>query len=142
MQKVKLRVLIQEKYLKLLQAIADESYLYNCVVNNYSELYEDNIFRNPTTSKLINNLVFIAKENITEDDVFVWQEIRRELQEKNIPYVTVIVEPNGSFLLYNNKMDKMQLLNIDNCTGTLEIIEKIEKLNNEIENEEKMEMDI
>ena len=55
---------IKDTSLKKLQAISDDSYLYNYIVNNYSELSEDNIFRNPDILKRIGQMYFISKNNI------------------------------------------------------------------------------
>ena len=46
----------------MLQAFSDESYLYNYIVNNYSELPEDNIFRNPTFLKKLDEMFYLSKE--------------------------------------------------------------------------------
>lgn len=46
-----IRLLIKCKNLDMLQAFSDEVYLYEYIVNNYSELPEENIFRNPTFLK-------------------------------------------------------------------------------------------
>ena len=43
-----IRLFIKCKNLDMLQAFSDEVYLYEYIVNNYSELPEENIFRNPT----------------------------------------------------------------------------------------------
>ena len=51
-----IRLFIKDKDLKLLQAISDESYLYNYIVNNYTELAEDSIFRNPLFIKQLDNM--------------------------------------------------------------------------------------
>ena len=51
-----IRLFIQSKNLNMLQAFSDESYLYNYIVNNYSELPEDNIFRNPTFLKKLEEI--------------------------------------------------------------------------------------
>ena len=48
----------------MLKAFSDDSYLYNYIVNNYSELSEDNIFRNPDILKRIGQMYFISKNNI------------------------------------------------------------------------------
>ncbi len=46
-----IRLFIESNKLDMLKAFSDDSYLYNYIVNNYSELHEDNIFRNPTILK-------------------------------------------------------------------------------------------
>lgn len=82
----------------MLQAFSDESYLYNYIVNNYSELAEDNIFRNPTFLKKLEEMIYFSKNNISIDDVIVWNETSQELKNKNVSYYAVIIDPaNGSF---------------------------------------------
>ena len=46
-----IRLFIKCKNLNMLQSFSDEVYLYDYIVNNYSELPEENIFRNPTLVK-------------------------------------------------------------------------------------------
>ena len=48
----------------MLQAFSDEVYLYDYIVNNYSELPEENIFRNPTLVKRIEEMIYLSKNNI------------------------------------------------------------------------------
>ena len=68
----------------MLQTFSDESYLYNYIVNNYSELAEDNIFRNPTFLKKLEEMIYFSKNNISVDDVIVWNETSQELKNKNV----------------------------------------------------------
>ena len=51
-----IRLLIKCKNLDMLQAFSDEVYLYEYIVNNYSELPEENIFRNPTFFKKLEEI--------------------------------------------------------------------------------------
>ena len=67
-----IRLFIKSKNLDMLQAFSDESYLYNYFVNNYSELPEDNIFRNPTLIKRLEEIIYFSKNDISSDDVIVW----------------------------------------------------------------------
>ena len=60
-----IRLFIKGKNLDMLKAFSDESYLYNYIVNNYSELPEDNIFRNPTFLKRLEEMVYLSKDNIS-----------------------------------------------------------------------------
>ena len=136
-----IRLFIESNKLDMLKAFSDDSYLYNYIVNNYSELPEDNIFRNPTILKKINNIIYFSKTGITEDDEFVWKETSQDLKNKNISYYAVILDPNnGSFLIYNNLKDKIPYIEIDKNTDLFEAINKIEKFNKELEYEEEMEM--
>lgn len=56
-----IRLFIKDKNLNMLKAFSDESYLYNYIVNNYSELPEENIFRNPTIMKNINEMIIFLR---------------------------------------------------------------------------------
>ena len=77
-----IRLFIESNKLDMLKAFSDDSYLYNYIVNNYSELLEDNIFRNPTILKRINDMIYFSKTGITEDDEFVWKETSQDLKNK------------------------------------------------------------
>ena len=70
----------------MLQAFSDESHLYNYIVNNYSELPEDNIFRNHTFLKKLGEMIYFLKNDISVDDVIVWNETSQELKNKNVSY--------------------------------------------------------
>lgn len=60
-----IRLFINCKNLDMLQAFSDEVYLYDYIVNNYSELPEENIFRNPTLVKRIEEMIYFSKNNIS-----------------------------------------------------------------------------
>lgn len=136
-----LRLLIKKEYYKMLQAFADDSYLYNYIVNNYSELAEDNIFRNPTILRQIDEMIFFSKNNISSDDKLVWEELNKELRNKNISFLTIINDKtSGSFFVYNNLKEKILYLDIDKNTDLFDTVKRVEELNNELENEDEMEM--
>ena len=123
-----IRLFIESNKLDMLKAFSDDSYLYNYIVNNYSELPED-------------NMIYFSRVGITEDDEFVWKETSQDLKNKNISYYAVVLDPNnGSFLIYNNLKDKIPYIEIDKNTDLFEAINKIEKFNKELEYEEEMEM--
>ena len=125
----------------MLQAFSDESYLYNYFVNNYSELPEDNIFRNPTLIKRLEEIIYFSKNDISSDDVIVWNETSRDLKSKNISFYAVILDPeNGSFTIYNNLKTDIPYLHINSKKDIFEAVNKIEQFNKELENEEEMEM--
>ena len=121
-----IRLFIESNKLDMLKAFSDDSYLYNYIVNNYSELPEDNIFRNPTILKRINDMIYFSKTGITEDDEFVWKETSQDLKNKNISYYAVVLDPNnGSFLIYNNLKDKIPYIEIRNVLpNNIDIINK------------------
>ena len=125
----------------MLQAFSDESYLYNYFVNNYSELPEDNIFRNPTLIKRLEEIVYFSKNDISSDDVIVWNETSRDLKSKNISFYAVILDSeNGSFTTYNNLKASIPYLQINSNTDVFEAVNKIEQFNKGLEYEEEMEM--
>ena len=127
-----IRLFIESNKLDMLKAFSDDSYLYNYIVNNYSELSEDNIFR---------NMIYFSKTEITEDDEFVWKETSQNLKNKNVSYYAVVLDPkNGSLFIYNNLKNKIPYIEIDRDTDLFESINKIEKFNKGLEYEEEMEM--
>lgn len=136
-----IRLFIKSKNLDMLQAFSDESYLYNYIVNNYSELPEDNIFRNPTLIKRLEEMIYFSKKDISNDDVIVWNETSRDLKSKNISFYAVILDPeNGSFTTYNNLKASIPYLQINLNTDVFDAVNKIEQFNKELEFEEEMEM--
>ena len=125
----------------MLQAFSDESYLYNYMVNNYSELPEDNIFRNPTLLKKIEEMIYSSKDNISTNDVIVWNETSQELKAKNVSFYAVILDPkNGSFTIYNNLKSSIPYIQINSNTDIFEAVNKIEQFNKEVKYEGEMEM--
>ena len=138
----KLRMFIKDTSLKKLQAISDDSYLYNCIVNNYTELDEDNIFRNPDILKRIGQMFYLSKNNITDDDLIVWNETNYHLKDKDISYYVVIIdEDNEACFVYNNLKDTIPILGISYNSVDSDSINKIESFNNEIELEDCLDMD-
>lgn len=136
-----IRLFIQSKNLNMLQAFSDESYLYNYIVNNYSELPEDNIFRNHTFLKKLGEMIYFSKNDISVDDVIVWNETSQELKNKNVSYYAVIIDSaNESFTIYNNLKSSIPYLQINSDTDTFEVVNKIEQFNKKLEYEEEMEM--
>ena len=136
-----IRLFIKSKNLDMLQAFSDESYLYNYFVNNYSELPEDNIFRNPTLIKRLEEMIYFSKNDISNDDVIVWNETSRDLKSKNISFYAVILDSeNGSFTTYNNLKASIPYLQINSNTDVFEAVNKIEQFNKGLEYEEEMEM--
>ena len=136
-----IRLFIKSKNLDMLQAFSDEVYLYDYIVNNYSELPEENIFRNPTLVKRIEEMIYFSKNNISNDDVIVWNETSRDLKSKNISFYAVILDSeNGSFTTYNNLKASIPYLQINSNTDVFEAVKKIEQFNKGLEYEEEMEM--
>ena len=136
-----IRLFIKCKNLDMLQAFSDEVYLYDYIVNNYSELPEENIFRNPTLVKRIEEIIYFSKNDISSDDVIVWNETSRDLKSKNISFYAVILDSeNGSFTTYNNLKASIPYLQINSNTDVFEAVNKIEQFNKGLEYEEEMEM--
>lgn len=136
-----IRLFIKDKNLNMLKAFSDESYLYNYIVNNYSELPEENIFRNPTIIKNINEMIYISKDNISSDDEIVWNETSKDLKSKNVSFYAVVLDPiNESFNIYNNLKSSIPYLQISSNTDIFEAVNKIEQFNKELEYEEEMEI--
>lgn len=136
-----IRLFIKCKNLDMLQAFSDEVYLYDYIVNNYSELPEENIFRNPTLIKRIEEMIYFSKNNISNDDVIVWNETSRDLKSKNVSFYAVILDPeNGSFTIYDNLKTSIPYLQINSNTDVFEAVKKIEQFNKGLEYEEEMEM--
>lgn len=136
-----IRLFIKAKNFDMLQAFSDESYLYNYIVNNYSELPEDNIFRNPTFLKKLDEMIYLSKDNISTDDEIVWSETSRDLKSKNVSFYAVVLDPtNGSFVVYDNLKTSIPYLQINSNTEIFEAVNKIEKFNKSLEYEEEMEM--
>lgn len=136
-----IRLFIKAKNFDMLQAFSDESYLYNYIVNNYSELPEDNIFRNPTFLKKLDEMIYLSKDNISTDDEIVWSETSRDLKSKNVSFYAVVLDPtNGSFVVYDNLKTPIPYLQINSNTEIFEAVNKIEKFNKSLEYEEEMEM--
>ncbi len=136
-----IRLFIKDKNLKQLRAFSDDSYLYNYIVNNYTELAEDNIFRNPTEIMQLGEIIYFSRTGITEDDELVWDETNRELRKNNVSYYAILIDKaKGTFLVYNNLKEEIPQLGINKDTDLFEAIEKIENFNKEIEYEEEMEL--
>ena len=134
-----IRLFIKCKNLDMLQAFSDEVYLYDYIVNNYSELPEENIFRNPTLIKRIEEMIYFSKNNISNDDVIVWNETSRDLKSKNVSFYAVILDPeNGSLTIYEKA--SIPYLQINSNTDVFEAVKKIEQFNKGLEYEEEMEM--
>ena len=139
----KIRMFIKDTSLRKLQAISDDSYLYNYIVNNYTELDEENIFRNPDILKRIGQMFYISKNNITDDDLIVWNETNYHLKDKDISYYVVIIdEDNEACFVYNNLKDTIPILGISYNSVDSDTINKIERFNNEIMSEIETEMEV
>ena len=86
-------------------------------------------------------MIYFSKNNISNDDVIVWNETSRDLKSKNISFYAVILDSeNGSFTTYNNLKASIPYLQINSNTDVFEAVNKIEQFNKGLEYEEEMEM--
>lgn len=137
-----IRIFIKAKNLEQLRALADEVYLYEYIVNNDSELDEDNVFRNPTFYRKIGDTVYMYIEDVSVDDIDVWNETYKDLNSRRISYYAVITDTsNGCYLVYNNLKDDIPFIQIDKDTKIIDAIKKIEDFNKNIVNEFQEEME-
>ncbi len=140
-----LKLIISEKGLEKLRAFADESYLYRYIVNNYTELYEANIFNNPDLSKKLSeeNLLFI-KFNLTEDDELVVNDAMQDLRKSNATFYAYIYDDiSKAFCIYRNFSGKLNLPLINNMFSEIDdfkVIKNIENYVFELEIEDEMEV--
>lgn len=137
-----IRLIIKQKYYEKLKAFADDSYLYNYIVNNYTELPEANIFYDHNYINKIEENILFSKDNITEDDELVIQDISRDLKKSKTNYYAVIIDTKyHSFIVFKNIVgeENIPIINKSIEENDFEIIEKIKKFNKELENEYEME---
>lgn len=126
-----LKLFIQAKDFKRLLAFSDEGYLYNYIVNNATELDENNIFRNPTISMKLEDMIYIAKMDINKDDELVWKETSRDLRRKKVSYCAVILDSkDNTFTVDRNLTDRMSYLENNTDAEIVKIMNKIERLVN------------
>ena len=135
----KARLLITEKGLEVLKAFAEENYLGNYIANNDNEAYYKNILNFPDVLVAVkDDIVLFAKEDISEDDEFVWVETMKDMKRKNATYYSVIIDTDTKAIKeFSNESGKINLpfSNLD----TFEKIKGIEEIVNEKVIEEDME---
>ena len=91
--------------------------------------------------KRLEEIIYFSKNDISSDDVIVWNETSRDLKSKNISFYAVILDSeNGSFTTYNNLKASIPYLQINSNTDVFEAVNKIEQFNKGLEYEEEMEM--
>lgn len=125
-----------------MKAFADDSYLYNYIVSNYTELPETNIFYEQNCKNEFDKYVLFIKDNITEDDEIVIQDISEDLKKSKTNYYAVIIETKyNSFMILKNTegQEKIPIVNKSIKECDFEIIESIEKINRELELDYEME---
>ena len=142
-----LKLIISRDGLDMVKAVADESYLYRYIVNNYTELSSTNIFYNPDLCENLSNesLLFI-KLNLNEDDEIVIDDVMKELKKKNATfYAYILDEDTKSIYLFKNYSGKLNLPIINNLFENIDdfkIIENIEEYVKQLEYEYEDEMEV
>lgn len=140
-----LKLIISKNGLEKLKAFADESYLYRYIVNNYTELYETNIFNNPDLSKKLSeeNLLFV-KLYLDKDDEIVINDAMQDLRKSNVTfYAYVLDDESKTFLIYRNFSGKLNLPIINNMLLKIDdfnVISNIESYVSGLEIEDEMEV--
>lgn len=136
----KIRLLISEKGLEVLKAFAQENYLGNYIASNENDLYYKDILNFPDVlTSMKDGIVLYAKDNITDDDEYVWIETMSDMKRKNATYYSLILDTKtNSIQEYSNESGKIKLpfSNLD----TFEKIRNIENIVCEQVLENEMEM--
>lgn len=128
------RLIISKDGYETLKAFADENYLYEYIVNNYSELDEANILNNPTLKKQIGDYIFFSKDNISSDDEIIWIQSINDIKKKNASYYAVILNNETlEIKVFENLSGKINLpiVNMPVKFDDFEIIKRIEQYNTE-----------
>ena len=135
-----IRLLTTKGGFEVLKAFLEENYLGNYIANNENELFYIDITNFPDVLENIeNDTILFSKNDITQDDEFVWIETMQDMKRKNATYYSVIINTEDkSVEEFINESGKIVLpiLQLKNS----ERIEKIENLVNEIILEEDLEM--
>lgn len=117
------RLFITEKGLEVLNAFMEENYLGNYIVENESDLYYKNILNFPNILlKIKDDIVLVAKDNITQDDEYVWLQSLSDMKRKNATYYSLIFDTetreikelkneSGKVILPFNDLDAFDKLN-------------------------------
>ena len=125
---------------EVLKAFLEENYLGNYIANNENELFYIDITNFPDVlENLENDTILFSKNDITQDDEFVWLETMQDMQRKNATYYSIIINTEDkSIEEFMNESGKIviPILKLDSS----ERIENIENLVNERMLEEDLEM--
>ena len=117
------RLLITEKGLEVLNAFMEENYLGNYIAENESDLYYKNILNFPNILlKIKDDIVLVAKDNITQYDEYVWLQSLSDMKRKNATYYSLIFDTetreikelkneSGKVILPFNELDAFDKLN-------------------------------
>lgn len=134
------RLLITEKGLEVLKAFAEENYLGNYIANNENEAYYKNILNYPDILLQVkDDIVLFSRDDISEDDEFIWTESMSDMKKKNATYYSFVLDTKtGEIKEFSNESGKIKLpfANLD----TFDKINKIEDLVSEKIEEQDLEM--
>lgn len=127
-----IRLIISKEGYESLKAFADDNYLYEYIANNPSELDDINILRNPTQKHQIDNYIFFSRDNINNEDEFIFIESIKDIKRKNASYYAVILNT-----------ETLEVKIFQNLSGkiNLPIEEMLVKFNNRKCIDDEMEMD-
>ena len=135
-----IRLLTTKDGFEVLKAFLEENYLGNYIASNENELFYIDITNFPDVlENFENDTILFSKNDITQDDEFVWVETMQDMKRKNATYYSIIINTEDkSVEEFINESGKIVLpiLQLKNS----ERIEKIENLVNEIILEEDLEM--
>ena len=135
----KVRIVISEKGLKVLEAFLEDNYLNSYIASNENELYYKNIMNSPDLiGDLKNGIVLFAKDNISSDDEYVLIDTMSDMKKKNATYYCIIYDTktleikefsndSGKIILPFSNLDTFEKLrNIENYVYEQFLIEEME----------------
>lgn len=134
------RLITTKNGFEVLKAFLEENYLGNYIANNENDLFYIDITNSPDVlENLENDTILFSKNDITQDDEFVWVETMQDLKRKNATYYSIIINTEDkSIEEFMNESGKIviPILKLDSS----ERIENIENLVNDRMLEEDLEM--
>jgi len=108
----KLRLIITKKAFEVLNAFLEDNYLENYIAYNESDLYYKNILNFPDLSMTLkNNVIFFAKEDINQDDEYVFIDALKSMKKKNATYYSYILDTDTNLIKeFSNKNEMVEEL--------------------------------
>jgi len=136
----KLRIIITEKGLETLNAFLEENYLNNYIAINEGDLYYKNILDYADMRMYLkDDVLLLTKEDISEDDEFVWIETMADMKRKNATYYSIILDTKTKTIKeFSNESGEVKLINSN--LDSFEKIQYIEDLISENMLEQESEM--
>lgn len=135
-----IRLITTKNGFEVLKAFLEENYLGNYIANNENDLFYIDITNSPDVMEnLENDTILFSKNDITQDDEFVWIETMQDMKRKNATYYSIIINTEDkSIEEFMNESGKIVLpiLKLESS----ERIENIENLVNDRMLEEDLEM--